>query len=154
MQASATTDINRPIADVFAYVTDPTTMETWVEGVSDVRVGDDPTAVGARFESAYTYGGRTRRTEYEVTAFEPPTRYAMRGAGPFPFASELTLADLGDGRTRVRNTIDASSDGLFTSVMFTVFRPVVRRLMARRLREELAVLQSALEGEAAPEMVA
>lgn len=153
MNASATIDINRPIDDVFAYISDPENMETWAEGVSDVRVTDDPTEVGSRFESAYTYGGRTVEMAYEVTTCEPPTRYSIRGAGPFPFDGELTLTEQGDV-TRVRHTIDAASDGLVTSIMFTVFAPLTRRMMAKRLREELEALRSELDAAPALGMAA
>jgi len=148
MRASATIDIDRPIGDVFEYVSDPYNMETWVVGVSGVTLVDaDPSRVGARFESDYTYSGRTVRMAYEVTAADPPERYATRGEGPYPFAGELTLEPT-TGGTRVTNTVDAAADGLFTSVTFTLFGPVVRRLMARRLREELTSLRSELEGQA------
>ena len=145
MQASATIDIDRPVEDVFEYVSDPHNMEAWVVGVSDVTlVDEDPSRVGARFESDYTYGGRTVRMAYEVTAYDPPERYATRGEGPFPFSGELELEATPSG-TRVTNRIDAASDGLFTSLMFTLLRPVARRMMARRLREELESLRSQLE---------
>lgn len=148
MQASASIDIDRPIGDVFEYVSDPYNMEAWVAGVSHVTlVDEDPSRAGARFESDYTYGGRTVRMAYEVTAFDPPERYATRGEGPFPFAGELRLEPTADG-TRVTNSIDAASDGLFTSLMFTLLRPVARRTMGRRLREELESLRSQLEGRA------
>jgi carbon monoxide dehydrogenase subunit G len=146
MKASATTEISLPTTTVFEYVSDPHNMPAWVTGVDDVDLLDDPTRVGARFESDYTYGNRTVRMTYEVTAYEPDERYATRGEGPFPFAGELTLEPTSDG-TRVTNTIDAGSDGILTAVMFTVLRPVARRLMERRLREELDALRAELEGQ-------
>jgi uncharacterized protein YndB with AHSA1/START domain len=149
MQASATIEIDRPIEDVFEYVSDPYNMEAWVVGVSGVTLVDaDPSRVGARFESDYTYGGRTVRMAYEVTASNPPERYATRGEGPYPFTGELTLEPT-PGSTRVTNTVDAAADGRFTSITFTLFGPIVRWLMARRLREELASLRAELEGRVA-----
>jgi hypothetical protein len=49
----------------------------------------------------------------------------------------------------VTNTVDAAADGRFTSITFTLFGPIVRWLMARRLREELASLRTELEGRVA-----
>lgn len=156
MKASATIDINRPIDDVWSYVSDPRNMEQWVLGVSDVRLPEAATDVddngavtldaGDRFSSKYTYGGRTLDTDYEVVAADEPHRFAMRGEGPFPFEGELLLQPDPDGEgTRVTNVIDAGSDGLFTTVMFTVFRPLMRRMMAKRLREELEALRTDVE---------
>ena len=153
MNASATIDIDRPIDDVFAYLADPRNMEQWVVGVSDVRAVGDETGVGARYTSDYTYSGRTQEMTYEVTGYEEPTRYAIRGEGPFPFEGELTLEPTPMG-TRVTNTIDAASDGRFTTVMFTVFAPRMRRLMAKRLTEELVALKAVTESSSTPQAAA
>lgn len=151
MKSSATLEINRPIEDVFAFVADARNMDQWVVGVSDVRLVSDRTdTVGARYESDYTYSGRTQRMTYEVTEYDAPNRYAIRGEGPFPFAGELVLEETATG-TRVTNTIDAGSDGLFTTAMFTLFAPLMRRVMARRLKEELVALQSAMESSSTPQ---
>lgn len=112
------------------------------------------TIEGARFEITYTYGGGAHEMAYEVTASETPVRYAMRGDGPFPFPFPFTgVVDLSETPTgtRVTNTIDAAPDGPFTTVVFTLFRPVMRRVMAKRLGEELSELKSALETPVATE---
>lgn len=110
------------------------------------------TIEGVRFESTYTYGGGAHEMTYEVTASETPVRYAMRGDGPFPFpfTGVVDLSETPTG-TRVTNTIDAAPDGPFTTVVFTLFRPVMRRVMAKRLGEELSEPNSALETPVATE---
>lgn len=133
------------MADVFEFVADPRDMASWGVGVDDVTlVDEDWDHVGARFESDYTDGNRTVRMEYEVTASDPPERFATRGEGALPFVGELELAPTPTG-TRVTNTVDDGSDGRFTAVVFTLLRPVARRTMERRLGEELAALRSELE---------
>jgi len=43
------TDIDRPVGDVFAYVTDPQKLPTWqTNTVSVVQEGDGPLRVGTR----------------------------------------------------------------------------------------------------------
>ncbi|MWG36039.1 SRPBCC family protein [Halomarina oriensis] len=150
MKASATIDVERPIADVWAFVADVENMDEWVVGSSDThRVGHEE-GVGARYESQYSYGGRTSPMVYEVSAYEPEHLYGIRSVeGPFPFEGELTLAETPTG-TRVTNTIDAGSDSRTTTVMFTLFRPLTRRLMARRLHEELETLKEELEADPVP----
>jgi hypothetical protein len=133
---------------VWAYVSAVEHMGEWVEGVSDVRC-DEEVGVGTRFSSKYSYRGKTFDVEYEVTAYDPPVQLDITSReGPFPFDGSIRLVESG-GRTEVSNTIDAGSDSFATTVIFTLFGPVVRRLMRRQLAGELHELAGALE-EAGP----
>ncbi|WP_435334566.1 hypothetical protein [Haloarchaeobius sp. TZWWS8] len=86
--------------------------------------------------------------QFEVAEYEPPTRFGITAPeGPFAFDGLLELEAV-DGKTRVSNTIETGSDGTFTTVMFTVFRPLLRYMMRRRLSKELVRLKENLEGEA------
>ncbi|SFR45153.1 SRPBCC family protein [Halogeometricum limi] len=148
IRASATTTIDRDVKTVFDHAADPARMDDWVVGVSGTRlVSGAGDAVGDVYEYDYTYGGRTTPMRVELTAFDRPNRVAMRAEeGPFAFEGETTFAADGD-RTLVTNTIETGSDGRFTTVMFTVFRPVMRWLMARRLGAELGELKRLVESE-------
>ena len=152
VKATAERVIELSIDDVWDYVSTIENMSAWVEGVTDVSgPGEGELEVGARFESQYTYRGETFDVEYEVTAFEPPTRLDIASrAGPFPFSGSLRLSDL-DGHTRVSNTIDAASDGVATTVIFTFFGPVVRRLMRRQLAGELDELDRVIGAQVSAE---
>lgn len=145
MQTAATVEMPRPIEEVFAYISDLEHMEEWVVGVEDVRLvsGEEGTE-GARYESAYRYGGKVHEMAYEVTAVDPPRYFAMRGDGPFPFEGELELEAI-PGGTRVTNRLDAGADGRFTAVMFVVFGPILRLFMRRRLAAELDELRRTIE---------
>lgn len=146
MKASASSEIDRPIDDVFEYVSNVENMDEWVVGVSDTeRVSGDGTSVGDRYESFYTYRGETQEMKFEVTEFEPPHRFGITAPeGPFAFDGTLELEATERG-TRVTNTIETEADGRFTAFVFTVFRPVMRWTMARRLKQELRELQALLE---------
>lgn len=146
MEATARAVVPRPIDAVWALVSSVERMEEWVDGVGDVRRGDDgDLVVGSTFESKYTYRGETFDVEYEVTRHDPPHRLDIRWtAGPFPFAGSIRLVEAAGG-TEVSNTVDAGSDSLATSVIFTVFGPLIRRLMRRRLAGELDHLATAVE---------
>jgi uncharacterized protein YndB with AHSA1/START domain len=146
IRASASTIIERGVDDVFEYLSELSTMDDWVAGVSGTRlVAGSGGSVGDVYEYEYTYGGRTVPMRVEITGVEAPTRLTMTAReGPFPFEGEVTLS--GDAaRTRVTNTIEAGADGRFTAVTFALFGPVVRWLMRRRLAAELDVLKERLE---------
>ena len=149
IRSTAWTTIDREAEEVFAFVSDPKTMDDWVVGVGGTTlVSGDAGTEGAVYEYDYTYGGRTVPMTVELAAVEAPSRVAMRSLeGPFPFESELVLVPE-DGGTRVENTIDAGSDSRFTTVLFALLSPVMRWLMRRRLDAELEDLKRLLESGA------
>ncbi|WP_276246936.1 SRPBCC family protein [Haladaptatus sp. YSMS36] len=154
MQSSASITVDRPIEDVYAYISNVENMANWADGVRNVRyVSGAENEVGATYTSEYTYSGRTTEMSYEITAVEPPNRFAMVGTGPFPFEGELLLTATPTG-TRVTNSIDAGADGRFTKVMFTVLGPLMRRLMAGQLGKELEILKGELESTPSTEATA
>jgi len=121
-----------------------------VNGVTEPELTSDP-PLGLRptFTSLYTYGRRTHRIDYEVTALEAPQRYAVKStAGPHPFDGEVILAPTPDG-TSLANTINAGSESKITSVMFVAMGPPLRRMMRRQLAKELRALNSRLEAGSA-----
>ncbi len=146
MKTETSIVVERPIEDVWAFVANIENMDQWVVGVSEPRMSNGrDMGEGATFTSKYTYGGKTHTIDYEVTAYRPQRHFATRSTeGPFPFEGELDLERAGRG-TKVTNTIDAGSDGLFTTITFTLLGPLVRIMMRRQLHQELVVLKAILE---------
>ena len=56
----------------------------------------------------------------------------------------------GDG-TEVTNTLSAGSDHVVTTLMFRLLPFIVRPMMAKQLRKELAQLKAILEGDGSGE---
>ena len=84
---------------------------------------------------------------YVVTAFEPPTRYALKSTeGPYPVELTLRLDAAAGGAVRIAKTTRAGSDGRVTSAMFLLLGPLLRRLMRRQIAKELARCKAAVEG--------
>ncbi|MDE2993592.1 MAG: SRPBCC family protein [Chloroflexota bacterium] len=146
MKAGTSIVVERPIEDVWAFVANIENMDQWVVGVSEPRLSNGrDIGVGATYTSKYTYAGKTHTIDYEVTAYEPQQHFATQSTeGPFPFQGELDLERVGQG-TKVTNTIDAGSDGLFTTITFKLLGPLVRISMRRQLHKELVALKNILE---------
>ena len=146
MKAGTSIVVERPIEDVWAFVANIENMDQWVVGVSEPRLSNGrDIGVGATYTSKYTYAGKTHTIDYEVTAYEPHRHFATQSTeGPFPFKGELDLERVGQG-TKVTNTIDAGSDGLFTTITFKLLGPLVRISMRRQLHKELVALKNILE---------
>ena len=153
LAATTSIEIERPIDDVWAFVTDIGNMPHWVDGVSDAAVtaGADAAAsgleAGTPFMSQYTYAGRRHTMEYVVTDLEPPGHYALKSTeGPYPVELTLRLDAAPGGAVRLTKTTRAGSDGVITSAMFLLLGPLLRRMMRKQMAKELARCKAACEG--------
>ena len=146
MKGSATVVINKPVEDVFSFITNVENNDRWVDGASETKLIDDEgVRIGSAFEGKYTSSGKTHDIGYEVVSFSPPDRFGVKSThGPFPFENWLDLKDLGS-KTEISNTIDAGSDHWMTSILFILFKPIIRRQMSKQMEKELLNLKSLLE---------
>src|SRR3954452_12515819 len=72
---SGTTTINRPIAQVFAFLADGTNDPKFSPRVQEIRkTTDGPVGVGTVFASTVKDAGMTTQREFELTEFVQPTR--------------------------------------------------------------------------------
>lgn len=133
---------------VWAYVSDVTNQDHWVDGMSDSEiVGDGPVGRGTEIRGTYTFESQSTPLLITVTEFREGRRLGIESSdGPFPFQGLLTLERVAEG-TAVTNAMTAGSDHIFTAVMFTLFRPLAKLMFTRQLRKELNQLKAILEGE-------
>ncbi|MGZ4633926.1 MAG: SRPBCC family protein [Oryzihumus sp.] len=111
-QAQRSVLIGRPVEAVFAFFTDPANDHRWRPQV--IRTASQgPPVVGERIHLVVNgHGGRGVPADVEVTAYEPATRYAFRGAdGPVRPRGEYRFAPYGSG-TEVTFILDAEIPGL------------------------------------------
>ena len=96
--AERTVEINRPIAEVFAFFTDPANDPKWRSHVKDIHAHGEP-AVGAQIHQTVAGPmGRGIAADIEITAYEPPSRYAFSVvAGPARPTGEFTFAETATG---------------------------------------------------------
>jgi uncharacterized protein YndB with AHSA1/START domain len=105
--ATNSVTIRRPPDEVFAFVADGTTAPRWRSGVLDVSLvsGDGSGAVYR--QGVKGPGGRRVAADYEVTAYEPPSRLAFRTvAGPVRPTGENRLEAVPEG-TRLTFSLSA-----------------------------------------------
>jgi uncharacterized membrane protein len=98
--------IDRPVADVFAYVSDVRNLPTWQESADAAEWIDE----GKRFSERRSFLGRTAKLELEVTAREE-NRFDVRSvSGPVRFEIRHSFAEAGNG-TRLSVTAEAKLGG-------------------------------------------
>jgi uncharacterized protein YndB with AHSA1/START domain len=147
VKARASIQINRSIEDVFAYVSDVSTMPMWVTGVKTARMVSPEMGKGAHFVLEYTGGWRPYELQVIVAEFDPPHVIALQTErGPFGFEGRIELEAVGDS-TRVTNVIEAGPDSISTRMAVMLLGPLLKGSTNRRLLRELEALERSIEGD-------
>ncbi len=135
--------INRPIEEVFAYVSNHGNASQWQAGVLESRqTPDSPVGVGTRFTGVRTFLGRNIESTGEFIEYEPPTKYAYKLTSGPPMTGVNFFEPTAEG-TKVTITFEMQVAGLFT-----LAEPLVGRSIRRALQGDLGTLQDLLESRA------
>jgi len=93
--------IGRPVAEVFAYVSEPANLPSWQPAVAEVRRPEGELAAGSSFGETRTFVGKRFETTVEVVELEPDRSFAIRVVGgPVPISVRHSF-EPADGGTRV-----------------------------------------------------
>jgi uncharacterized protein YndB with AHSA1/START domain len=125
--AVQTITVDRPIAEVFAFLADGMNEPAWRPGVTNVgHVADTGTTVGATYtQTMKGPAGRAIPGDYRITRYEEPTRLDFEViAGPARPTGRFDLRETTPGTTEVTFTIDLKPRGLM--VLMT---PMIDRQM-------------------------
>ncbi|MFJ9060279.1 SRPBCC family protein [Streptomyces sp. NPDC102409] len=102
----ATVDIDRPVAEVFAFLADGENDRKFSPRVQDIaRTPAGPTVVGTVFRSTVKDAGMTTRREFRISELVAPTRIRWNELSTNLVTAReggYDLESLADGRTRVR----------------------------------------------------
>jgi len=130
-------EIERPPADVYAFLADPENLPRWQSEVLEVRRESE-----TRFREVRTFIGRRIESTLEVTAAEPGREFALRSAsGPVRFSVRHLLEPAGEGRTLLRVVGEAEGAG----GLFKLGGRLLKRAAERRFQEDFARLKDILE---------
>ncbi len=133
--------IQRPIDEVFDFISDPAHGPLLIDGIASLEPADDaPIAAGTKLRAVRRTMGREADEEFLVSAYEPPHLYALAGDSAGVRATmryELTGVD---GGTEVMLTIGLEARGLARLFEWAIFW-----LTKRGNRGRLAGLKRAIE---------
>jgi carbon monoxide dehydrogenase subunit G len=136
-------EIERPPAEVFAFLADPANLPRWQPAV--VEVSADPPgafAPGSRLTERRTFLGNSVRSTLEVTALEPDRRLDLTTVeGPVRFRVSHRLESSGDG-TRLTLVGEGGPGGALR-----LAGPLLRRAVNRQARDDLRRLKRLLESD-------
>jgi hypothetical protein len=139
----ATTDVERPAAEVFAYATDPTRFSQWQKGVVEGRMDQAGTPqVGARCVTTRRIGGANRPATSRLAYIDPPATWGVRGIdGPIRATVDLTVEPLSESRSRLTIAVDFEGHGIGRLLVPLL----VRREAQKEMPANLAMLKQRLE---------
>ena len=128
--AERTVIVDRPIAEVFAFLADPTNERLWrPEVISIEHIGGS--GVGAQYaQTMKGPGGRRIPGDFRLSRVEQPTRIEFEvTAGPARPTGSFLLNDTGIGSTEVTFTLDLVPKG-FIKLLTPLINKQVRREVA------------------------
>jgi uncharacterized protein YndB with AHSA1/START domain len=136
------TEIERPVPEVFAYVTDPSKLHTWqTNTVSAAVEGGGPLVLGSRMRERHRApGGKELASLVEVSELEPDRAFGLRMIeGALLLHADIAFAPSGDG---TRMTFRAHGEP--TGAM-RIMQPLLRITLKRQFAGYCAKLKQVLE---------
>jgi uncharacterized protein YndB with AHSA1/START domain len=141
MRFTNTITIDRPPAEVFAFLTKFENLPRWNYAISETRkTSPGPAGVGSRYMLTRTQPTPTEET-FAVTAYEPARMLTIHGRfGPFPGKVTYVL-ELAGSATRLINIMDLTPAGL-ASVVAPLARSRIKAAVAANLDTLKQLLES------------
>jgi uncharacterized protein YndB with AHSA1/START domain len=138
--------IDRPIEDVFAYLTDANNDSLWQAATLETeQTSEAPVGVGTIYRNVSKFLGRRIETTFEVTVHESPRKQCIRAtSGPIPATGCYLLEPADGGSTRFTQTLEGE-----VGSFFRLAEPLVARAFRRQMQADMATLKDLLEAGAA-----
>src|SRR6516164_271232 len=135
-------EINRPAAEVFAYLDQLDRHREWQSTIVSTTVETDgPTRVGTRVAERRKVPGGARDFPYEITEHEPPRKASFRGtSGPVRPVGTVAVDPVGESSSRMTTQLELEGHGI--GKLFVVF---ARRQAAREIPESHQKFKEVLE---------
>ena len=133
--------VNRPLSEVFAYLTDVRNVAEWQSGVIETRPHSaGAVTAGTRFTEVRDFMGRRVESTLEVSEYDPERRFSVRVvSGPVPLEVRHSLEAIG-GATRISVVGEGEPGGLFKFA-----GALVARQAKREFETSFAALKRTLE---------
>ena len=138
MRVNGDTVLAAPIEDVWALVTDPARVLSFMSGVTRWEVaGDRPTGLGARYRMLFRVGAAEVGGLVEVVEFDAPCDFAWSSVTGLDHRGRWRLREAPGGRTRVelRLSYVVAGAGLSGWLAERVAAPTVSGNVRRTLQQ-------------------
>ena len=144
IKAERTVVIDRPIGEVFAYVTDQTNTPNWQAGLVEMqRTTPGPIGIGTKHTGVRSFLGRRMELANEYVAYEPGRLVTFRTTSGPPLEASY-LFEAVPGGTRLTSRVELQGAGLFG-----LLEPVIGAGLRREMKAALPALKALLENRSA-----
>ena len=136
--------VQRPIEEVFTFVTDARNNPLWQtgRGLRETQQSPDgPVGVGTRITEVWSFMGRTSEATSEVIEYEPNRSYTRAGiSGSSPIKQGVyTFESVSEG-TRWTSSVQVEVGGLFA-----IAEPLLANTLKQGFEEGMAEAKALLE---------
>jgi len=139
VRTEITAEIKRPLAEVFAYASDPRNMPEWNSNVEEATAAEMPLGKGTKVTTTIRFLGRRFEVVNEVVEYVPNQKLVEKGEKPFPATISMLFESSGEG-TRL-TTIGELEPGGF----FKLGEPILARIIKKQFQAQLDTMKELLE---------
>lgn len=135
----ASTVVDRPAAQVFAYAADPAYFHEWQQGLIEGHLDPPgPAQVGTKCLTTRRIGGANRVVTSELTRIDAPRTWGVQGIdGPIRATVDVTVESLTETSSRLTIAVDFDGHG--------IGKLLVPLLVRRQAQKEMPVNVEALK---------
>ena len=134
--------INKPPAEVYAFVSSGEHTTEWQGGVTSVENEGPPNVVGSRYTETRKFLGQEMKTTLEIIVVEPNAKWASKVVkGPVPYEVIVTFEASGAG-TKMTTKVEGEPTGFFK-----IAEGMVSSQLEKSLAEDGQRLKALLEGK-------
>jgi uncharacterized protein YndB with AHSA1/START domain len=142
------TIIDRPVEDVWRFVSDPSNDPKWYQGTMKVRqIPEGPTVVGTTFEAVIQFRGRSLVAGVRCIVLNPNQEVTWKFTSGLMKRStdSWRMEPIDEKSTRLTRVFDMSVSGFWRLI-----QPIVARGTKRAHEAEIHNVKRILEGEPQP----
>ena len=142
LRSEESVEINRPVEEVFSYVSTVESQPEWATPPIEVRKDTpEPPKEGDTFTSVSKFLGRRFETPYQITSIEPNRQFSYHATGgPLPDQRWTFACEEVSGGTRCTMVVEGEPGGFFR-----LAEPLIERALRRQFRADLGTLKDMLE---------
>ena len=142
MRVEESVEINRPVEEVFSYVSTLENLPEWAGPALEVRKDTPGTPKeGDTFTSVAKFLGRRFETPFQITSIEPNRQFSYHATGgPLPDQRWTFACEEVSRGTRLTMVVEGEPGGFFR-----LAEPLIERAVKRQFRADLGTLKDMLE---------
>jgi len=144
MEISASIEIERPAATVFAYLSDMSNNPKWQKGMKACTwTSEPPLRLGSTYDQEASFLGKAIISSFKVVEFEADHLIRIRTtSGTMPIDVTRRVADSSPGSCTVEAIVKGDPKGVFR-----LATPLMRILVGASVRKDYRKLKQLLEAD-------